>query len=101
MEDSFGTSFAGKYESIFCPNQKSPAENLEALVTAIKTVYGSCLSPDALAYRRKMGLLDYDERMAILIQPVQGKQRQHMLFPTLAGVGYQSQPVSVEPPDPS
>ena len=97
LEDSFGTSFAGKYESIFCPNQKSPEENLEALVTAIKTVYASCLSPDALAYRRKMGLLDYDERMAILIQPVQGKQRQHMLFPTLAGVGYSHNPFRWNP----
>jgi hypothetical protein len=26
LEDNFGTSFAGKYESIFCPNQSAPEE---------------------------------------------------------------------------
>ncbi|HEX7593497.1 MAG TPA: PEP/pyruvate-binding domain-containing protein, partial [Anaerolineae bacterium] len=97
LEDSFGTSFAGKYESLFCPNQKSPAENLDALITAIKTIYGSVLSPDALAYRRKMGLLDYDERMAILIQPVQGERRGAVFFPTLAGVGYSRNPFRWNP----
>ena len=97
LEDSFGTSFAGKYESLFCPNQKSPEENLNALVTAIKTVYASVLSPDALAYRRKMGLIDYDERMAILIQPVQGRQHHHLFFPTLAGVGYSHNPFRWNP----
>lgn len=97
LEDSFGTSFAGKYESLFCPNQKSPAENLAALITAIKTVYGSVLSPDALAYRRKMGLLDYDERMAILIQPVQGERRGAVFFPALAGVGYSRNPFRWNP----
>ena len=31
LEDNFGTSFAGKYDSHFCPNQGTPAENLHAL----------------------------------------------------------------------
>ncbi|HEY4722205.1 MAG TPA: PEP/pyruvate-binding domain-containing protein, partial [Anaerolineae bacterium] len=30
LEDNFGTSFAGKYESYFCPNQGNPKENLRA-----------------------------------------------------------------------
>ena len=29
LEDNFGTSFAGKYESHFCPNQGTPEENLQ------------------------------------------------------------------------
>ena len=28
LEDNFGTSFAGKYDSYFCPNQGTPKENL-------------------------------------------------------------------------
>ena len=28
LEDNFGTSFAGKYDSFFCPNQGTPEENL-------------------------------------------------------------------------
>lgn len=97
LEDSFGTSFAGKYESIFCPNQGSPEENLNALITAIKTTYASVMSPDALAYRRKMGLLDYDERMAILLQPVQGERHGRLFFPTLAGVAYSRNPFRWNP----
>ncbi|HEX9595734.1 MAG TPA: PEP/pyruvate-binding domain-containing protein, partial [Anaerolineales bacterium] len=35
LEDNFGSSFAGKYASYFCPNQGSPEENLKALTDAI------------------------------------------------------------------
>ena len=74
LEDNFGTSFAGKYESHFCPNQGTPEENLRDLTQAIIRIYASMLNPDALLYRRAKGLQDYDERMAILIQVVQGEQ---------------------------
>ena len=97
LEDSFGRSFAGKYESIFCPNQGTDKENFEALNTAIKTIYASVLGPDPLAYRRKMGLIDYDERMAILIQTVQGDVHNTLLYPTLAGVGYSRNPFRWNP----
>ena len=73
LEDNFGTSFAGKYDSYFCPNQGSPRENLRDLTRAIVRIYASILNPDALLYRRAKGLQDYDERMAILIQVVQGE----------------------------
>ncbi|MGD2177069.1 MAG: PEP/pyruvate-binding domain-containing protein [Anaerolineae bacterium] len=92
LEDNFGFSFAGKYDSFFCPNQATPAENLEALRGAIRRVYASVLSPDALLYRQRMGLVDYDERMAILIQRVQGQRYEHYFFPQLAGVGFSRNP---------
>jgi hypothetical protein len=92
LEDNFGTSFAGKYDSFFCPNQGTPEENLEALLKAISRVYASVFSPDALFYRQQMGLLDYDERMAILLQEVQGEQHNDYFFPTLAGVGFSYNP---------
>ncbi len=97
LEDNFGTSFAGKYESIFCANQGTPKENLRALTTAIRRIYASVYSPDALFYRRHMGLLDYDERMAILLQTVQGQQYQDYLFPTLAGVAFSRSPILWSP----
>jgi hypothetical protein len=92
LEDNFGTSFAGKYESYFCPNQGTPGENLEALLSAIALVYASVFSPDALFYRQQMGLLDYDERMAILLQEVQGERHGDHFFPTLAGVAFSHNP---------
>lgn len=88
LEDNFGTSFAGKYESVFCPNQGSPEENLEALTRAIAQVYASTLNPDALLYRRSKGLQDYDERMAILIQVVQGERYGRYYLPHAAGVAF-------------
>jgi len=88
LEDSFGTSFAGKYESIFCPNQKSPEENLRDLETAIRRVYASVYNPESLLYRQRNGLTDYDERMAILIQEVQGRRVGQYFLPDVAGVAF-------------
>lgn len=88
LEDSFGTSFAGKYESYFCPNQGDSKENLGDLIRAISKVYASVYSPDVLMYRRRMGLIDYDERMAILIQQVVGNRYGDYLLPDAAGVAF-------------
>ncbi|MDY6878066.1 MAG: PEP/pyruvate-binding domain-containing protein [Chloroflexota bacterium] len=92
LEDNFGFSFAGKYDSFFCPNQGTLEENLAALTNAIARVYASVLSPDALLYRQQVGLEDYDERMGILIQEVQGQRYRDFFFPTLAGVGFSYNP---------
>jgi hypothetical protein len=88
LEDSFGTSFAGKYDSYFCPNQGTRPENLRALTQAIALTYASTLKPDALLYRRSKGLQDYDERMAILIQEVQGERLGKYFLPQGAGVAF-------------
>lgn len=97
LEDNFGTSFAGKYVSFFCANQGTPKENLRDLTLAIRRVYASTYSPDALMYRRRMGLLDYDERMAILLQEVQGQRHRQYYFPTTAGVAYSYSPITWNP----
>jgi hypothetical protein len=88
LEDNFGTSFAGKYESHFCPNHSSPEENLRNLTQAIQRIYSSTFNPDALLYRRSKGLQDYDERMAILIQVVQGQHFGRYFLPDAAGVAF-------------
>lgn len=88
LEDNFGTSFAGKYESIFCPNQGTLVENLFALTNAISRVYASSVNPNALTYRHQNGLADYDERIAILIQYVEGEQFGKYYFPQGAGVAF-------------
>ncbi|MFZ5911569.1 MAG: PEP/pyruvate-binding domain-containing protein [Chloroflexota bacterium] len=88
LEDNFGTSFAGKYDSIFCPNQGSAEENLFALTSAIAHVYASAYNPGALLYRHIKGLADYDERIAILIQFVEGEQFGRYYLPHGAGVAF-------------
>ena len=88
LEDNIGTSFAGKYDSFFCPNQGTPDENLKALTRAIARTYASTFKPEALLYRRSRGLQDYDERMAVLIQEVQGQEWGRYYLPFGAGVAF-------------
>lgn len=88
LEDNFGTSFAGKYESFFCPNQGTLDENLREFTAAIIKIYASMLNPNALLYRRAKGLQDYDERMAVLVQVVQGEQHGRYYMPFAAGVAF-------------
>ncbi len=88
LEDNFGTSFAGKYDSYFCPNQGTLEENLRDLTRAIIRIYASMLNPDALLYRRAKGLQDYDERMALLIQVVRGDHYKGYFLPHAAGVAF-------------
>ncbi len=88
LEDSFGNAFAGKYRSEFCANQGSPDERLEAFLHAVKLVYASALNPDALSYRRRRGLGESDEQMAILVMRVSGMPFKKYFFPSLAGVAF-------------
>jgi hypothetical protein len=97
LEDNFGYAFAGKYNSYFCPNQGTAEENLEDLLRAIKLVFASTLNPDALLYRQKHHLLDYDERMAVLIQRVRGKPYHDYFFPSVAGVAFSENPFRWNP----
>lgn len=97
LEDNFGHAFAGKYQSHFCPNQGGEEENLRGLLDAIRQIYASALSPDALLYRRRHNLIDYDERMAILIQPVRGHRYGRYFFPTVAGVAFSKNPFRWNP----
>ncbi|GEJ58085.1 PEP/pyruvate-binding domain-containing protein [Anaeromyxobacter diazotrophicus] len=92
LEDGFGNAFTGKYESVFCPNQGSPAERLEAVLSAIRTVYASSMSEEALRYRERRGLLDRDEQMAVLVQRVSGGLHGAMFYPQLAGVALSYNP---------
>lgn len=88
LEDSFGNAFAGKYESVFCVNQGSPAKRYEQFEQAIKAIYASSMNKDALEYRMKRGLAHADEQMAILVQRVSGDYHKKYFFPFLAGVGF-------------
>jgi len=88
LEDGFGHAFAGKYHSEFIANQGTLDERLEAFCAAVKRVYASALSPDALAYRRRRGLEEPDEQMAVLVQRVSGQRYKRFFLPMLAGVAF-------------
>ena len=88
LEDGFGNAFAGKYESVFCPNGFSPEERLEHFENAVRRVYASTMDQSALEYRRKRGMAEAEEQMAILVQRVSGTRFGEYFMPCAAGVGF-------------
>ncbi len=101
LEDGFGNAFAGKYESVFCANTGDLEERLAAFEQAIRTVYASTVSMSALDYRKRRGLWQKDEQMALLVQRVSGSRYGELFMPCAAGVGYSMSPyrMGVEHPE--
>jgi pyruvate,water dikinase len=92
LEDNFGNAFAGKYESVFCTNRGTHQQRLRDFLSAVRVVYASAMSEDAVRYRALRGLLDQDEQMALLVQRVSGVQYGRLYYPQLAGVGFSANP---------
>lgn len=92
LEDGFDNAFAGKYESVFCANRGTMEERLQEFEDAIRTVYASTMSLSALDYRKRRGLDQKDEQMALLIQRVSGSYYGAYYMPCAAGVGYSFSP---------
>ena len=97
LEDAYGNAFSGKYESIFLANQGTPEQRLSKFISAVKEIYASTISRNALTYRKKRGLLDKDEQMALLVQRVSGSMHGNNFFPQLAGVGFSYNPYVWDP----
>jgi phosphoenolpyruvate synthase/pyruvate phosphate dikinase len=55
-------------------------------VAGLKQVFASTFGPDPILYRRDHGLLDYDERMAMVVQKVVGRRFGDYFFPFASGV---------------
>jgi hypothetical protein len=92
LEDNFGHSFAGKYDSVFLASQGSREQRLHDFMSAARTIYASTMSQKALTYRARRGMLARDEQMALLVQRVSGAMHGHMFYPHLAGVGLSYNP---------
>jgi len=102
LEDNFGNSFAGKYESVFCANQGPRERRLENFMAAVRTIYASSMSKEALSYRARHGILDRDEQMALLVMRVSGAMYGNFFYPQIAGVGFSFNPYAWSPDiDPS
>ncbi len=86
LEDSFGLAFAGKYLSVFLTNQGDLKTRLDSFIHGMKRVFASTFAPDPILYRLDHGLLDFDERMAMVVQKVVGRQFGKYFFPFVSGV---------------
>ena len=88
LEDNFGYAFSGKYDSVFVANQGPPDKRLKEFMWGLKQVHMSTFGPAPILYRRQHKLLDFDEKMGILVQKVSGRRHGDYFFPFAAGVAY-------------
>ena len=88
LEDSRGTSFAGKYKSLFIANRGTKRQRMLELLDAVAEVYASTFGPDPIGYRAQRGLTDFHEEMGIMIQEVVGTRIGPWYLPAFSGVAF-------------
>lgn len=87
LEDSRALPFAGIYRTYVVPNNSEDEEvRFRQLSTAIKLVYASVFYEIPLRYAANAGLRIEEEKMAILIQELVGRQFGELFYPMAAGV---------------
>lgn len=100
LEDGVGNAFAGKYESVFCPNQGTLEERYAAFEQAVRRVYASTMNEAAVRYRTERNLLGHDEQMALLVMRVVGDCRGPYYYPHVSGVGHSRNVYTFRPREP-
>ncbi len=86
LEDSHHQPFAGIYETVMMRNIGTEDERLAELCDAIKTIYASTYSDRAASYLRATAYRHEEEKMAVVIQKLVGKQHKDRYYPSFAGV---------------
>lgn len=87
LEDSHYQPFAGIYSTYMIPNIRfNDRLMIEKLSEAVKSVYASTFFHDSKAYMAAtLNMID-EEKMAIVLQEVTGKQYGNRFYPTISGV---------------
>lgn len=88
LEDNVTLSFAGKYATHFFGNTGTDEFRLRRLERAVKQVFASTFNPAAREYRRKHGIKLAAEKMAVLVQPLVGRNRNGLFYPELAAAAF-------------
>ncbi|TSA29049.1 MAG: pyruvate, phosphate dikinase [Bacteroidetes bacterium] len=87
FEDSLNQPFAGIFETYLIPNDHpDPRVRLEQLKDAVKLVYASVYSPVAKGYIEAINYRIEQEKMAVVIQEVVGRQYEDVFYPHISGV---------------
>ena len=86
LEDSHYQPFAGIYSTYMIPCLDNRKEMLEMLASAIKSVYASMYYRDSKAYMTATSNVIDQEKMAVILQEVVGKQYDDHFYPTFSGV---------------
>ncbi len=87
LEDSHCQPFAGVYSTYMIPHVDDDRQMLALLRDAIKGVYASVFYAESKAYMTATSNVIDQEKMAVIIQEVVGKNYDGYYFPSFAGVG--------------
>lgn len=87
LEDSHYQPFAGIYSTYMIPRLTDKEKMFRLLSDAIKSVYASVFYADSKAYMTATSNLIDQEKMAIIIQEVAGKEYDGHYYPSFSGVG--------------
>lgn len=86
LEDSHYQPFAGVYSTYMIQRDADPAEMLKALTGAIKGVYASVFYEESRAYMTATSNVIDQEKMAVIIQEVVGRETGDWFMPSFSGV---------------
>ena len=87
LEDSQSRPFAGIYSTYMLPNNhKNDAIRLNQLCQAIKLIYASVYFIEPRIYIESTSSKIEEEKMAIVIQEIVGKDYEERFYPTFSGV---------------
>lgn len=101
-EDSITQPFAGVFDTYIIPNSKvNKKKVLEQISTAIKLVYASTFSEKARNYFAVVHHKIEDEKMAVVLQELVGRNYGDYYYPNISGVAqsYNYYPVANMKPD--
>ena len=86
LEDSHYQPFAGIYSTYMIPYLQDKYAMLRMLACAIKGVYASVYYKDSKAYMTATQNVIDQEKMAVILQEVVGRQYGDLYYPTFSGV---------------
>ncbi len=87
LEDSLFQPFAGIYSTYMLPNTAPALETrVLHLLEAVKLVYASSFHREAIAYLKSTGNRPEDEKMAVVVQHLIGKEHDEYYYPSFSGV---------------
>ena len=87
LEDSHYQPFAGIYNTYMVPLLDNRHRMLSMLCDAIKGVYASVFFKDSKAYMQATRNVIDQEKMAVILQEVVGRQYGDRYYPSISGVG--------------
>jgi len=87
LEDCHYQPFAGIFDTHFLPNNQPLLEDrVERLLIAIKLIYASVYFRNAKHYTEATGNRSEEEKMAVILQKIVGKNRGGHFYPMLSGM---------------